>query len=290
MRPLFFSLRKINLFHCGGRALFSNPVKYRTVPKTTNANWERLCKVIEHSGLSVNAFARAVGLSCGETLYQIRRGNNGISPTVATRIHQKSPDFSLAWLMFGCGEPMPEISGSVARIPVYRTLPERLFRGEPDDRLILSAASSHGAEFAVPYADDLLNPFLRNSLLLLRQQKGAILYGNIHLVETGHFRLFRILQPAPDQSVRLTVLPGAALSALPGTTLPGSALSEASLPGSALSGSAGLNGQNGRAGLNELAGLTGRVPAENPFADIVVSRSSIVSLWLVCGAVCDLCR
>ena len=233
----------------------------------TNANWERLCKVIEHSGLSVNAFARAIGLSCGETLYQIRRGNNGISPNVAKRIHQKYPAFSLAWLMFGCGESLSEISGSVARIPVYRTLPERLFRGEPDDCLILSAASSHGAEFAVPYADDLLNPFLRNSLLLLREQKGSILYGNIHLVETEHFRLFRILQPAPDRSVRLTVLPGVAWP-----------------------GSAGLNGQNGRAGLNELAGLTGRVPAQNPFADIVVPRSSIVSLWLVCGAVCNLCR
>ena len=260
-RPIYF-------FATESRALFSNPVKYRAVKAPTNANWERLCKVIEHSGLSVNAFARAIGLSCGETLYQIRRGNNGISPNVAKRIHQKYPDFSLAWLMFGCGEPVSEVSGSVARIPVYRTLPERLFRGEPDDCLILSAASSHGAEFAVPYADDLLNPFLRNSLLLLRQQKGAILYGNIHLVETEHFRLFRILQPAPGQSVRLTVLPGSAL------------------PGATLSDSAGLNGQNGRAGLNEFR----RVPAENPFADIVVPRSSILSLWLVCGAVCNLCR
>lgn len=214
--------------------------------------------MIEHSGLSVNAFARAIGLSCGETLYQIRRGNNGISPNVAKRIHEKYPGFSLAWLMFGCGESLSEVSGSgsgsvsVSRIPVYRTLPEHLFRGEPDDCLILSAASSHGAEYAVPYADDLLNPFLRNSLLLLRQQKGAILYGNIHLVETGHFRLFRILQPAPDRSVRLTVLPG--------TALPGS------------------------------AGLNGHGFIENPFADIVVPRSSILSLWLVCGAVCDLCR
>lgn len=240
--------------------------------ETTNANWERLCKVIEHSGLSVNAFARAVGLSCGETLYQIRRGNNGISPNVAKRIHEKYPCFSLAWLMFGCGEPMPEISGSAVRIPVYRTLPEHLFRGEPDDRLVLSAASSNGAEFAVPYADDLLNPFLRDSLLLLREHKGEILYGNIYLIETEHFRLFRILQPAPDSSVRLTVLPGVAL------------------PGSALPGSAGLNGRNGRAGLNELAGLPGQVPAGNPFADIVVSRRNILSLWLVCGAVCNLCR
>lgn len=276
-RPIYF-------FATESRALFSNPVKYRAVNEPTNANWERLCKVIEHSGLSVNAFARAIGLSCGETLYQIRRGNNGISPNVAKRIHQKYPAFSLAWLMFGCGEPVSEVSGSVARIPVYRTLPERLFRGEPDDCLILSAASSHGAEFAVPYADDLLNLFLRSSLLLLREQKGAILYGNIHLVETEHFRLFRILQPAPGQSVRLTVLPGTALSALPGTTLPGSALS--ALSGSALSGSV----LPGAVGLNELAGLTGRVPAENPFADIVVPRSSILSLWLVCGAVCNLCR
>ena len=235
--------------------------------ETTNANWERLCKVIEHSGLSVNAFARAVGLSCGETLYQIRRGNNGISPNVAKRIHEKYPCFSLAWLMFGCGEPMPEISGSAVRIPVYRTLPEYLFRGEPDDCLILSVASAHGAEFAVPYADDLLNPFLRDSLLLLRRHKGEILYGNIYLIETGHFRLFRILQPAPDSSVRLTVLLGTALP-----------------------GSAGLTEQNERAGLNELTGLTGQVPAGNPFADIVVPRRNILSLWLVCGAVCNLCR
>lgn len=255
--------------------------------ETTNANWERLCKVIEHSGLSVNAFARAIGLSCGETLYQIRRGNNGISSNVAKRIHEKYPDFSLAWLMFGCGESLSEVSGSgsVSRIPVYRTLPERLFRGEPDDRLILSAASALGAEFAVPYADDLLNPFLRNSLLLLRQQKGAILYGNIYLIETGHFRLFRILQPAPDQSVRLTVLPG--------TALPGSALSGSALSGSALSGAAernGLDGQTRLTGLNGLNEQNGHGPAENPFADLIVPFRSILSLWLVCGAVCDLCR
>ena len=35
---------------------------------TTNPAWERLSEVIGHSGLSVNAFAKAIGLTRGENL------------------------------------------------------------------------------------------------------------------------------------------------------------------------------------------------------------------------------
>ncbi|MCC8062859.1 MAG: hypothetical protein LIO68_06420 [Rikenellaceae bacterium] len=50
---------------------------------TTNPAWERLSEVIGYSGLSVNAFAKAIGLKRGENLYQIKRGNNGISTKLA---------------------------------------------------------------------------------------------------------------------------------------------------------------------------------------------------------------
>ncbi|MFR4025545.1 MAG: hypothetical protein ACLTZY_07395, partial [Alistipes indistinctus] len=88
MRP-FFSLHKTNLFLAAeSRALFFNPVKYRTVEAPTNA---KLGTAMQRSNIrawSMPSFMRHS--SCGETLlYQIRRGNNGISPNVAKRIHQK---------------------------------------------------------------------------------------------------------------------------------------------------------------------------------------------------------
>ena len=70
---------------------------------TPNPAWERLSEVIDYSGLSVNAFAKAIGLKRGENLYQIKKGNNGISPNLAKRINQVLPCFSVAWLIFGEG-------------------------------------------------------------------------------------------------------------------------------------------------------------------------------------------
>lgn len=68
-----------------------------------NSTWERLAEVITYSGLSVNAFAKAIGLKRSENLYQIKRGNNGISPKLAKRISRAFPCFSVAWLIFGEG-------------------------------------------------------------------------------------------------------------------------------------------------------------------------------------------
>lgn len=68
-----------------------------------NSAWDRLSEVITYSGLSVNAFAKAIGLKRSENLYQIKRGNNGISPKLAKRISRVFPCFSVAWLIFGEG-------------------------------------------------------------------------------------------------------------------------------------------------------------------------------------------
>ena len=50
-------------------------------------DWQRLQQIIDDSGLTINAFARHIGLSRGENLYQIKRGHNGISRDLALRIH-----------------------------------------------------------------------------------------------------------------------------------------------------------------------------------------------------------
>ena len=49
-------------------------------------NWQRIEAVIKWANMSTNYFARYIGLARGENLYQIKRGNNGISLDVAERI------------------------------------------------------------------------------------------------------------------------------------------------------------------------------------------------------------
>lgn len=65
--------------------------------------WERLQAVINLTPLSVNAFAKYIGLPCGENLYRIKHGKNGISLDVAERIAAKIPEISRGWLLFGEG-------------------------------------------------------------------------------------------------------------------------------------------------------------------------------------------
>lgn len=70
----------------------------------------RLQLVLEESkSSSFNALARELGIKRGENLYQITRGNNGISKDLADKICARYPQFSKAWLLTGEGEPYIEI-------------------------------------------------------------------------------------------------------------------------------------------------------------------------------------
>lgn len=55
------------------------------------------------SRMTTNAFARHIGLARGENLYQIKRGNNGVSLDLANRITAKFPEVSKLWLLTGDG-------------------------------------------------------------------------------------------------------------------------------------------------------------------------------------------
>lgn len=172
-----------------------------------NAAWKRLEQIIKVTGHTVNSFAKHIGLPRAENLYQIKRGNNGISRDLARRIHEKYPTCSMAWLMFGSDESAPPAAPSVSlttallespviRIPVYckpQTGPLST-KEKPDNYLIISASAANGAELAVPYADDILSPFLRDSLVLLRAHQEAVLFGNMYLIEMENWRLFRIVE------------------------------------------------------------------------------------------------
>lgn len=58
--------------------------------------------------MTTNAFARHIGLPRGENLYQIKRGNNGVSLDLANRIVAKFSEVSKLWLLTGDGPMLIE--------------------------------------------------------------------------------------------------------------------------------------------------------------------------------------
>ncbi len=69
-----------------------------------NQNWQRVESVIEWANMSTNYFAKYIGLPRGENLYQIKKGNNGISRDLAAKIIARFPAISKLWLLTGEGE------------------------------------------------------------------------------------------------------------------------------------------------------------------------------------------
>lgn len=82
----------------------NNKSKQKQAEKETPTNWQRIEMVIQQSKMTANAFARHIGLPRGENLYQIKKGNNGISLDVATRICQHYPEIDKFWLLTGDGQ------------------------------------------------------------------------------------------------------------------------------------------------------------------------------------------
>lgn len=82
-----------------------------------NVYWERIERILAEQGMSINGFAKYIGLPRGENLYQIKRGNNRISLGVARRIHAHFPQYAISWLLTG------ERGCNTMRTTNYHTLP-----------------------------------------------------------------------------------------------------------------------------------------------------------------------
>lgn len=82
------------------------------------SGWSRLKQVIDWSGMSVNRFAGAVGLQRSESLYQIKKGKNGISRRLASRILEHYPQINFTWLMTGKGHMLAEEKTDLFKIPI----------------------------------------------------------------------------------------------------------------------------------------------------------------------------
>ncbi len=83
------------------------------------SNWQRLEAVIRWANMTVNYFALHIGLPRGENLYQIKKGNNGISRNLADKIVTKFPQISLPWLLTGEGRMFADTDDSGLQVPFH---------------------------------------------------------------------------------------------------------------------------------------------------------------------------
>ncbi len=169
--------------------------KEMTMQKLTN--WERLESVIKWANMSTNYFARHIGLLRGENLYQIKRGNNGISRNLADMIVKAFPEINLLWLLTGEGQMFaePEIAGD--GIPFYNIDVESNIRSIEDlDPLSVMAMPMHvDGDLAMLYSGramgDIIPP---NTIVLLKKiLPETIIPGGEYVVLTKNVVTLRIV-------------------------------------------------------------------------------------------------
>lgn len=136
--------------------------------------------------MTINAFSNHIGLPRSETLYQIKRGNNGISRNLADKIIGKFPQVSKPWLLTGYG-PMYVGDGNDARqIPFYNCTLKQLAAGagqlKPDSYMFLPQVAY--ADLALCYAGDDMAPSIPDGtiLILRRVPVESIVLGKEYVV------------------------------------------------------------------------------------------------------------
>ena len=165
-------------------------------------NWERLEAVIRWANMSTNYFARYIGLARGENLYQIKRGNNGISLDLAEHIVERFPDINKLWLLTGEGTMFLK-NDRHKPIPYYKLDPEqeigRVAELCPEEYLILpmSGASDY---FAMCYAGRAMGAVLpAGSIVVLREiAPDAIIPGGEYVIVSKKIISLRIVRTADD--------------------------------------------------------------------------------------------
>jgi len=172
-------------------------------------NWQRIESVVKWANMTTNYFARYIGLSRGENLYQIKRGHNGISRKLAERIVQHFPQIDLLWLLTGRGQMFTaESEDRGVQIPYFKADVEKSIRGvdllRPDGYIALPTGDE--ADFAFVYYGRAMSGILPAGTLvfLTEADTESVIPGGMYVVVTRKIVALRYLHSGPDaQSIRL---------------------------------------------------------------------------------------
>lgn len=161
--------------------------------------WERIQFLMNHYEFTtVSEFAAMLSAKKSAGLYQIKKGNNGISIKLAKTITSKYPEISTSWLIMGEGEPLlvDDSSDGFHLIPYYTNFTMHNIKNyPPDDSLPISENFSHGAEYATILKNDCLEPKIPAGSIILLKNCTQIIFGNRYYIElqTGN-SLYRIIR------------------------------------------------------------------------------------------------
>ena len=173
-----------------------------------NKNWQRLEAVLRWANVSANYFAHHIGLSRGENLYQIKRGNNGISLNLAERIVNHFPQINRLWLLTGDGEMLVNETVVTGNIPFYRADAERSIREvaqlQEECSLMLPAATP--CDLAMVYMGTAMGRQLPvgTIVFLKKVELQHLIPGKEYLVCSRSFDALRVVRTvAGEQRLRL---------------------------------------------------------------------------------------
>ena len=170
-------------------------------------NWQRIEAVIKWANMTTNYFARYIGLARGENLYQIKRGNNGISLDVADRIVAKFPQIDKLWLLTGEGQMFADARVRGAQIPFYDVDVEReiadVARLSADGYLVAPPAGE--CDLAMVYAGRAMGALVPPGTVVLLKtvEREAIIPGEEYVVICRKIVTLRIVRSAAKGKYRL---------------------------------------------------------------------------------------
>ena len=162
-------------------------------------------QVIEMSGMTINAFARHIGLTRSETLYQIKNGKNGISRNVAESVVACFPQISKPWLLTGYGAMyVGDDDNSAMQIPFYRCDVREirdLTGKKPEGYMFLPQIKS--ADFALCYAGEDMVPSVANGAVLILKEidADAMILGEEYVIIGRKLITLRKVRAGADDAV-----------------------------------------------------------------------------------------
>lgn len=179
------------------------------------SSWERLQKVIEQSGLSINAFALSVGLKRAENLYQIKKGNHEISRDLARKITNKYCNVNEAWLLTGHGDMQAkETQAGSRKIPLYDSGFEDLQIASDEKTAVeplyyIEVPTLSGADFAaICYGNSMEPDIPAGAIITLKElDPVALLPGEMYLVVTSSYSTVKCVMDAGGEEGKFRLIP-----------------------------------------------------------------------------------
>lgn len=170
-----------------------------------NKYWQRLEAVLRWANMSANYFAHHIGLSRGENLYQIKRGNNGISLNLADRIVKHFPEVNKLWLLTGEGEMLGQTTRSNLEVPFYRmdveSAIDQVVALEPE--CMLALPNGVPCDLAMVYQGGAMGRQLPSGTIVFLKEvpMASLIPGKEYLVCSNLFTALRVVRKAPEEGI-----------------------------------------------------------------------------------------